>query len=117
MKLKMIIMIALIWIGQSTFGQVSETKNDTIENTNSEDLKEKDTKDTLIKSVSEQDISYNSKNETFYSEKEWKKVKRQIRRNKKRITSNRDGIHNSKILDTVYLEIKIPKTNSQITDW
>ncbi|WP_299214827.1 hypothetical protein [uncultured Aquimarina sp.] len=112
MKLKMIMMIALIWIGQSTFGQVSETKN-----SNSENLKEENIKDTLIKPVSEQDISYNNTNEAFYSEREWKKVKRQIRRSKKRITSNKDGIHSSKVIDTIYLEIKIPKTNSQITDW
>ncbi|WP_298541550.1 hypothetical protein [uncultured Aquimarina sp.] len=117
MKLKMIMMIALVWIGQSTFGQVNETKSNAIENSISENLKEKNTKDTVIKPISEQDISYNNNNDAFYSEKEWKKMKRQIRRNKKRITSNKDGIYNSKVLDTVYLEIKITKTNSQITDW
>jgi len=112
MKLKMIMMIALIWIGQSVFGQVNETKN-----SNSKNLKEKGTKDTLIEPLSDKDISYNNNNEKFYSEREWKKVKRQIRRNKKRITSNKDGIHSSKIIDTIYLEITIPKTNSQITEW
>ncbi|WP_378182291.1 hypothetical protein [Aquimarina sp. SS2-1] len=114
MKLRILIMIALIWIGQSAFGQTTESKN------NSTDKNSKSTtvlaKDTLITNVSEQESS-SKDNSLYYSEKEWKKIKRQIRRNRKRITSSKEGIHTSKRLDTIYLEIKVPATNTQITDW
>ncbi|MFD2564224.1 hypothetical protein [Aquimarina rubra] len=114
MKLQILMMIALIWIGQSTFGQTTETKNNSTDK-NSQN-KTAQAKGTLITNISEQGQSPKN-NDIYYSEQEWKKIKQEIRKNRKRITNSKDGIHTSKILDTIYLEIKIPTTNSQITDW
>lgn len=115
MKHKIIIIIALIWIGQSAFAQVKETEKTSEENKSSKNQIIESQKDTVNNTNIEQKVAHVTDN-IYYSEKEWKKIKRQIRRNKKRITSGNE-IHSSKVLDTIYLEIKISKTNSQITDW
>ncbi len=38
-------------------------------------------------------------------EKEWKKIKRQIRRNRKRISKHKNSIYTSRIIDTIYVDI------------
>ncbi|WP_405208150.1 hypothetical protein [Aquimarina sp. LLG6339-5] len=100
MKFKMVMIVVLIWFGQNAFGQVNIEKNNIVE----------DTPDNTI-------VVANENSEVAYNDKEWKKIKRQIRRNKKRITNSKNGIHSYKKVDTIYLEIKISKTNSQITNW
>ncbi|SEL13677.1 hypothetical protein SAMN04487910_1824 [Aquimarina amphilecti] len=100
MKLKMIMIVVLIWFGQNSFGQTNTEENSTVEDT-----------------VTTTAITTSNNNEVLYSDKEWKKIKKQIRRNKKRIANSKNGIHSYKKVDTIYLEIKISNTNSQITDW
>lgn len=106
MKLKMVMIIILIWFGQNTFGQTNGTENN---NPKVESLEETTT-------INANTIS-NENSDFYYSDKEWKKVKNQIKRNKKRVTNSKNGIHSYKKLDTIYLEIKISKNNSRITDW
>jgi len=107
MKLKMILIMILIWFGQNTFGQTNVTEKNNSKNAEAEYSEETTTNSaTAIK-----------RSEIYYSDKEWKKIKNQIKRNKKRITNSKNGIHSYKKLDTIYLEIKISKTNSLITDW
>ncbi|AXT58026.1 hypothetical protein J8L88_09470 [Aquimarina sp. MMG015] len=100
MKFKMVIIVVLIWFGQNAFGQANTEKNNTVEDTPHNTI-----------------VVTNENSEVVYNDKEWKKIKRQIRRNKKRITNSKNGIHSYKKVDTIFLEIKISKTNSQITNW
>ncbi|WP_299431820.1 hypothetical protein [uncultured Aquimarina sp.] len=113
MKLKMVMIIILIWFGQNTFGQTNTKENSTQENNNSKKSNVEYSAETT-KSTS---VIANKNSEIYYSDKEWEKIKNQIKRNKKRITNSKNGIHSYKKLDTIYLEIKISKTNSLITDW
>ncbi|WP_109438858.1 MULTISPECIES: hypothetical protein [Aquimarina] len=38
-------------------------------------------------------------------EREWKKIKRQIKRNKKRASHNKNSVYTSRIIDTIYIDI------------
>lgn len=97
-----VLMIALIWISQSAFGQTEQIQNPSEDHPNSTHISSKVPSENL---------------NTYYSKKEWKKIKRQIRKSKKRITNSKDGIHKHRILDTIYIEINASKTNSQLTNW
>ncbi|MDH7445230.1 hypothetical protein [Aquimarina sp. 2201CG14-23] len=105
---KIVLILILIWVGQHSYGQEIQHKNITNEANNAE---KPTSKNTLEDSIS------NRGNDIFYSDAEWRKIKREIQRNKKRITNNKEGVHSTRVLDTIYLEIKISKTASQITDW
>ncbi|WP_159092094.1 hypothetical protein [Aquimarina sp. Aq107] len=100
MRFKMVMIVVLIWFGQNTFGQVSTENNNIVEDT-----------------PNDTNVTTNKNSDLVYNDKEWKKIKRQIRRNKKRITNSKNGIHSYKKVDTIYLEIKVSKNNSQITNW
>jgi len=113
MKLKMVFVLALIWIAQSSFGQVSEV-NDTTVAANSFTSDGIDYKKTTVTETSSKQEMLDNNNALFYTNKEWRKIKRQIKKNKKRITNSKEGIHTSKVVDTIYLHIK---TNSQLTNW
>ncbi len=116
MKFKMTMIVALICMGQTTFAQVNKTKETSEENKDAINQIIEYQKENVDNTTTKQEV-LRIKDHIYYSDKEWKKIKRQIRRNRKRITNSNDGIHSSKVLDTIYLEIKISKTNSQITDW
>jgi len=118
MKLKILTIITLIWVCQSTFGQVNQLEQFSVNTTTiSKNENSVSTKNSIAQ-TSPQNKTYQKKNDFFFSEKEWEKTKKEIQRNKKRITSSKNGIHTSKVLDTIYLEIRIPTTNNaQITDW
>ncbi len=47
------------------------------------------------------------KNKRFYSKKEWKKVKKQISRNRKRFSNTKKNIHTPITIDTIYLNIPV----------
>lgn len=119
MKLKMLTIMSMIWICQSAFGQVNQIEQTSINsaisnNSNSTNVSTKND----IAQTSTQNKLNQKKNDIFYSKKEWKKIQKEIQKNKKRIANSKDGIHTSKVLDTIYLEIKIPESSSaQITDW
>ncbi|MHA7056176.1 hypothetical protein ACWGOQ_0003080 [Aquimarina sp. M1] len=116
MKLKIVLVLVLVWVGQSAFGQAYETKNKLEDNNNQKELTVNQAENKSITSISKSD-QLSMINDVYFSDKEWEKTKRQIRRNRKRIVSSRNGIHTTKKLDTIYLEIKIPTNNSRITDW
>ena len=49
-----------------------------------------------------------------YSEKEWKKITKQIKRNKKRLSYMKKDMYPAKKIDTVYLH---PKKESLLSGW
>ncbi|MBQ4818494.1 hypothetical protein [Aquimarina sp. MMG016] len=51
----------------------------------------------------------------IYTEKEWADIKKEMHKNKKRLTKN--NVRISKVIDTVFLFIPLQENNSQITDW
>ncbi|MBW1294350.1 hypothetical protein [Aquimarina litoralis] len=104
MKLRILLMIVLIWSGQNLIGQGTTIENTTIiteYSDNSEHKKNKKAKKKELKNAN----------------REWRKIKKEIRRNKRRIANSKDGIHSYKTIDTVFVEIKTSEVNSQITDW
>jgi len=58
----------------------------------------------LVVKTSVKNIS--KKDKQFFSKKEWKKIKKQLLRNKKRISTTENAIHTYRIIDTVYVDIK-----------
>ncbi len=52
---------------------------------------------------------------TTYTDKEWKKIKKQLKRNQKRIARKKYQAYTKKAVDTIYLNIP-SKTNTRLTD-
>ncbi len=71
--------------------------------------------DRLLLKSSVENIS--KKDKHFFSKKEWKKIKKQILKNKKRISKLEDGIHSYKTLDTIYLDAPVYSTKSSLSGW
>jgi len=99
MKLKisitvMLLSVSFLSIGQST---INSQFSNTIDN---EVLQDKEPKDSLFK------------------EKEWKKIKKQIQKNKKRYDTYKSTMSLSKVIDTVYLNVPSnKKEDSRLSDW
>ncbi len=105
MKLKFVLIITIGWISQSSFAQNYTTNTLAVDN-NQQQIK--------VSKTSENNIA----TEATYTRKEWKKIKREIRKNKKRISKNNTNNWRSKATDTVFLQIPFPsKADSRVTDW
>ncbi|GAA0717906.1 hypothetical protein GCM10009430_15380 [Aquimarina litoralis] len=105
MKLRILLTIALIWSGQNLIGQATIMENTNTTSTYSSNTEnDKNKKDHNKKALKDAD-------------REWRKIKREIRRNKRRIAKSKDGIHSYKTVDTIFVEIKVSKVNTQITEW
>lgn len=71
--------------------------------------------DRLLLRVPIENISKRDKQ--FYSKKEWKKIKKQLARNKKRLSQTDNAIHTSKIIDTIYMDIPKGTSASSLSGW
>lgn len=49
-----------------------------------------------------------------YSEKEWRKIRKQIKRNKKRLSYKKGNIYSTKKIDTIYIH---PRKESLLSGW
>jgi hypothetical protein len=53
------------------------------------------------------------KDQGFYSKKEWRKIKKQLKKNKKRVSNAKNSIiYASKVMDTIYIDIPAYNTGS-----
>ncbi len=121
MKLKILVSITALLICSMSFGQ--DFKNDltsvkTIDdqiqeeeyNTNEVEVVDRLVVQTSVKNISEEDRRY-------YSKKEWKKIKKQILRNKEKFSSQKNGIQTFKTIDTIFLDIPIYDKGSLLSGW
>ncbi len=70
--------------------------------------------DRLVLRVPIKNISRRDKQ--FYSKKEWRKIKKQIQKNKKRLSMDHQ-IHSIKALDTIYMDIPKGGESSLSSGW
>ena len=121
MKLKAFLMIAFCFLLGTTFGQ--EYKNDltsvkTIDNQLQDEEYSTDqvAVDRLLLTTPVENIT--EKDKQFFSRREWKKIKKEIQKNKKKILGEQNGIHTTKVMDTIFLDIPInPRRESQLSGW
>ncbi len=108
MKFKVLFSIFMLLVCSLSFGQ--DFKNDltslkTIDNqiieeqynTNEVVIADRLVVQTSVDNISEEDKRY-------YSKKEWKKIKKAILRNKKRVNAKKNSIHAFKLMDTIFLK-------------
>lgn len=120
MKLKFAINVAFLLLCGISFGQNFENEFTSVKNIDNQILEEQystdkiSTTDRLIVQTPIKD-----EDESFYSKKEWKKIKKQLKKNKKRFSNSNNSIHTSKIIDTIYLNIPIPThtRESRLSGW
>lgn len=121
MKLKIAIAFILFCISTISFGQGDKSYTEMVKNIDSkinEGLYNADvsvTADKLVIETPKQNI--NNKNEAFFSEEEWIKIKKQIKENKKNTTGIEHEIHQSKVLDTIFLYIPSINNQIQLSNW
>ncbi|MEB3343989.1 hypothetical protein U6A24_00875 [Aquimarina gracilis] len=122
MKLKILMTISCLCVCSIFYGQ--DFKNDltsvkTIDNQIQENKYSSDdvsvTTDRLVLKTSMDNIS--KKDKQFFSKKEWRKIKKQLLKNKKRISKIEGGIHTYKTIDTIYVDIESYPTRSSLSGW
>lgn len=101
MKLRILITLILISSFQLSQAQEKE-KNVSLEN--NQEIKQ--TKTTEV-----------NQDQAILSEKEWEKILKKIRKTKKRISKKNNIRYVSKIVDTVYIEMPSPKSDTRLSDW
>ncbi|WP_128755381.1 hypothetical protein [Aquimarina sediminis] len=59
------------------------------------------------------------KDKSFYSKKEWKKIKKQLKKNKRRYSNAKNEFRTHKTLDTIYLNTSSSLSNekSRLSGW
>ncbi len=122
MNLKVLMTISFICISGIFYGQ--DFKNDltsvkTIDNQIQEKKYSSDdvsvTADRLVLKTPVENIS--KKDRQFFSKKQWRKIKKQILKNKKRISKLEGGIHTYKKVDTIYVDTQSNSTKSSLSGW
>lgn len=119
--MKTLLTTALLLIFNLSIGQDNITNYkliNSINNSNSQ-ISSNHRNDKLIKSViatTTEKKANNTKSikiET-YSEKEWRKIRKQIHRNKKRLSYKKSNIYSTKKIDTIYIH---PRKESLLSGW
>jgi hypothetical protein len=60
------------------------------------------------------------KDKSFYSKKEWRKIKKQLKKNQRRVFNTKNSIHTSKVMDSMYINIPAYTTKnkqSRLSGW
>jgi len=105
---KLTAIFTLLLIVQNSFAQVA-TYNDTAS-------KDPNIAQKTLSIIGASPIQRNS-NADVYSKKEWKKIQKEIKKSKKRVTSKKDLIHSSKVIDTIFLmPPPVYKNDSRLTE-
>ncbi len=121
MKLRTIITIAFFCVFGVSFGQ--DYKNDltsvkTIDNQIQEEQYSTDKVsevDRLLLTTPMENVSRSDKQ--FFSRREWRKIKKQLQKNKKRIIGEKNSIHTSKVMDTIYFNVPTQGGESRLSGW
>ncbi len=108
MKLKLIIAIITVGAFGTSYGQTYKTNLSSVETIDNQIQDESYSSevpvaDRLLITAPIENISKSDKQ--FFSRKEWRKIKKQLQKNKKRILSEANSIHSYKVVDTIYLDV------------
>ncbi|GAA4277103.1 hypothetical protein [Aquimarina mytili] len=121
MKLKLLMTFSLLWVCSASFSQEFKgylTSVKSIDDQIQEERYSTDEVPTVDRLVFKSPIeNISRKDKQFFSKKEWRKIKNQLKKNKKRISKLQDGIHTSKIIDTVYMDLPKPTRESSLSGW
>ncbi|MDY8136534.1 hypothetical protein [Aquimarina sp. 2201CG5-10] len=124
MKLKIVLVTFVLFLSfQVSFSQDYKSSTESVKildsriDQGSYNADKKAITDKLVLKVSGNQSNSKTKNDKFYSEKEWKKIQKQIKRNKKKVANRRDNIHSSKVIDTIYLDVPALSGESQLSGW
>ncbi|WP_152538293.1 hypothetical protein [Aquimarina megaterium] len=110
--------VLLLCISYSSIGQSNTTdfKSITITTTNNT-LQKQASSYTINSAEANKNVAQQSKNTTIYSEKKWKKIRKQIEKNKKRASKYKSSVYASKKIDTIYLDIPSNSGKSRLSGW
>ncbi len=118
-KMKITMIIVLLWISQVSLGQNNITDNKSMHTISNEALKNDQYNIKVTDSskgyLSQPKADTTTENTNSYTAKNWRKTKKQIRRNKRRFLSNQSEHLNSKIMDTIYLDVPSSFRKSHIS--
>ena len=113
MKLNLIIYFTFLLVCSMSFGQDFQTDYPSVKSIDHQIQEEQynTSQDVIVnRLIVESSVFTNDKD--FYSKKEWRRIKRDLRKNKKRAYSYKNDIITSKALDTVHVKIPIDKNTS-----
>lgn len=54
---------------------------------------------------------------SFEHDKEWEQIKNELKRNKKKFKNNKNRIHTTRIMDTIFIKISSHKARQVLVDW
>ncbi|WP_159025464.1 hypothetical protein [Aquimarina sp. Aq78] len=108
--------VVLLCITYSSIGQSNTTDFKSITITNNT-LQKQNLSYTTNSIEANENVAQRSKNTNRYSEKEWKKIRKQIQRNKKRVSKYKSNVYASKKIDTIYLDIPSHNEKSRLSGW
>ncbi|MEW7277221.1 hypothetical protein ABW636_01335 [Aquimarina sp. 2201CG1-2-11] len=118
MKLNLVIYFTFLFVCSMSFGQDFQTDYSSVRSIDDQIQEEQ-------YSTNQEDVVVNrlivessilTKDKDFYSKKEWRRIKRELRKNKKKAFSFKNNIHTSKTLDTIHVNIPLDK-NTSISSW
>lgn len=116
MKITMTIVV-LLCISYSSIGQSNTTDFKSIPITNNTLQKQSLAYTTTNPVEVNENVAQQSKNTSRYSEKKWEKIKKQIQRNKRRVSKYKSSVYTSKKIDTIYLDIPPNSGKSRLSGW
>ncbi|EZH74523.1 hypothetical protein ATO12_12190 [Aquimarina atlantica] len=108
--------VLLLCISYSSIGQSNTTDFKSITITNNT-LQKHNLSYTANSVEANKNVAEQSKNTTIYSEKKWKKIRKQIEKNKKRASKYKSSVYASKKIDTIYLDIPNNSGKSRLSGW
>ncbi|PKV49610.1 hypothetical protein ATE84_1642 [Aquimarina sp. MAR_2010_214] len=109
--------VILICISYSSIGQSNTTDFKPITITNNTLQKQNLSHTNTNPIEANKNVAQRSKNTSIYSEKKWKKIRKQIQKNKKRLFKYKNSVYASKKIDTVYLDIPTYSGKSRLSGW
>lgn len=118
MRLKFAMSITFLLLCSISFGQNFENEFTSVKNIDNQILEEQYSTDKI--STTDRLIVQTpatKRDKGFYSKKEWKKIKKQLKKNRKRFSNIKNSIHSSKTIDTIYLNIPSHNTESRLSGW
>ncbi|MDY8136535.1 hypothetical protein [Aquimarina sp. 2201CG5-10] len=121
MKLKIVMAFSFLLLLQMSYAQDIKTVKKPLKTKNAKvnDTKDFDTTSNIqdYSKLSSLEKESNTKTSKTYTDKKWKKIERQIKRNKKRISQQKQEIKASKIIDTIFLDIPKFTNDTRLSDW
>lgn len=117
---KILLIFAFLATAQVSFAQDYKSSTESIKNidtqiSNESFDSEEITAEKLIFTIKE-GSTQDTASEPIDDE-EWLIIEQEIQKNKSKISANKDYIHTSRVMDTVYLDVPVMVTKSQLSGW